>query len=164
MEDDNILKIGNLYRTIRCLEPILDHAEIDKIRLEFNRNIRQLVNLSNSHLRTAKRVSGNLSWRQRVSRTYYACYCISRAVRLAVKGAYNTDPSDHKNIGDLPDDFPSSDTWSDFLTKLRGDRNIADYDHTDCRKQLEMSDTEYVNQAEKFTLEAKGYLKNRGHL
>lgn len=164
MNDDNILSIGNPYRAIRCLQPLLDPAEIDKIRKEINKNVCQLVNLGNSHFRAAKRASGQVSWRQRVSRAYYACYCTSRAVRLAVKGTYNSDPSDHKNIGDLPRDFPSTYKWSDFLTKFRGDRNLADYDHTDCRKQLEMSDAEYVKQTEKFTRQAKDYLKNRGHL
>jgi hypothetical protein len=164
MKDDNILNIGNPYHAIRCLEPLLDPAEIDKIRNEINRNVRQLVNLGNSHFRTARRASGPGSWRQRVSRAYYACYCISRAVRLAVNGAYTTDPADHKKVGNLPNGFPSSATWSDFLIKFRGDRNIADYDHTDCRKNLEMSDAEYVEQTEKFIRQAKGYLKNRGHL
>jgi len=164
MDENNILNIGNIYKAIRCLEQTLNSNEIDKIRQELNNNVRQLVNLSNSHLRLAKNVDGPLSWRQRVSRGYYACYCMSRAIRLAVNGKYSTDPSDHKSIGDLPREFPSFDTWADFLVKFRSDRNLADYDHTNCKKQLELSDTEYLKQAIQFTAEAKKYLRMRGNL
>ncbi len=164
MNKDHFLNIGNPSKAIRCLEAILTPSEVQKLRDEIKRNVRQLVTLCNSHMRSARNVAGQGSWRQRISRAYYACYCMSRAVRLAISGAYNTDPSDHKSIGDLPSDFPDSATWSDLLTKFRGDRNISDYDHTACRGELEHTDAEYLQQAQIFIRDAKDYLKERGHL
>jgi uncharacterized protein (UPF0332 family) len=164
MDDKHILNIGNPYKVIRCLEHFLSAHEIFKIHGEIKKNVRQLVKLSNAHYQAAKRAIGLACWRQRVSRAYYACYCMSRAIRLGVKGIYNTKPNDHESIGDLPSDFPSKNDWSDFLIKFRGDRNIADYDHTECRRSLEMSDAEYMEKTQEFLREAKNYLKIKGHL
>ncbi len=161
MDDNHLLNL-NPYKTLRCLDGILSDHELSKIRKALQENVKQLFRLSEGHLRFAATVSGRVSWRQRVSRAYYSCYCASRAVRLAKNGFYDTDPSDHKRIGNLPDDFPSKAIWEDLLTKFRADRNLADYDHTVGESALELKSLEYLDKAERFLRESRSYLRGRG--
>jgi len=161
MDDNHLLNL-NPQKTIRCLETILDVEELQKIQDAINENVQQLVNLSRSHLRFAESVAGRSSWRQRVSRGYYSAYCMSRAVRLKSSGYYNTDPTDHKKIGDLPANFPDKSTWEDFLIKFRADRNIADYDHTVSERALELTSHTYISEALRFYQVARNYLTTLG--
>ncbi|WP_144058187.1 hypothetical protein [Novipirellula maiorica] len=163
MEDNHVLNL-NPHKTMRCLAGILTPAEISKIQDEINANAIQLMRLADAHLRFAKSASGQLSWRQRVSRGYYSCYSASKAVRLAVQGTYDTDVKDHKQIGDLPAGFPNRQTWKDLLTKFRADRNIADYDHSETENALELPSTQYLDEATAFIAEAKAFLRDRGVL
>lgn len=161
MNENHLLHL-NARKVIRCLASIISSEELGKVEDEVRRNVKQLLRLSQTHLRFARQAIGKSSWRQRVSRGYYSVYCISRAIRLEVNGHYNTDPSDHKNIGSLPDDFPSASRWKDFLTKFRADRNLADYDHTVNENALELQSGAYLTHAEEFLDNAKNYLKARG--
>ena len=161
MDDTHLLNL-NPQKVIRCLETILNRDELGKIEEALRQNVQQLIKLSRSHLRFAQLATGPSSWRQRVSRGYYSSYCASRAVRLAYNGYYNTDPGDHKKIGDLPDDFPSKSNWEDFLMKFKADRNLADYDHTVTEHALEVSSYEYVAGANDFYQAARRYLMLRG--
>ena len=158
---DHLLNL-NPQKVIRCLEPILERSELDKIKKVLRDNVQQLLRLGRSHLRFAQKVIGPTCWRQKVSRGYYGAYCTSKAIRLAITGLYNTDISDHKKIGDLPKDFPSKSTWEDFLIKFRGDRNLADYDHTVSEQALELKSSEYVERAYQFYLLARSYLITKG--
>lgn len=163
MHDDHLLHL-NARKVIRCLNSVISDGELAKIEAELRNNVRQLMRLGQAHLRFAKRASGPTSWRQRVSRGYYSAYSASRAIRLEVNGVYSTDPSDHKKIGDLPDDFESASRWKDFLTKFRADRNLADYDHSVSEKALELKSFDYLKQAENFYYVARRYLRSRGAL
>lgn len=163
MNNDHFLNI-NPCRLIHCLSGILSNTEIDKIKKALNANVKKLVNLGQAHLRFAKKMDGNTSWRQRVSRSYYSAYCTSRAVRLAITGHYSKDSSDHMKIGNLPNDFPDKTIWEEFLMKFRGDRNLADYDHTALESALEISSDEYVVKANEFYRTARKYLVNKGAL
>lgn len=147
---------------MRCLESILDAGELGKIQAAINENVQQLVNLSRSHLLFAESAAGQSSWRQRVSRGYYSTYCMSRAVRLKSSGYYNTEPTDHKKIGELPNNFPDKSTWEDFLIKFRADRNLADYDHTVSEQALELTSHTYVSEARRFHQVARNYLITLG--
>ena len=164
MDKYHLLQLGNPQTVMKCLESVVDHVQLQAIQAEVERNTRQLLRLADTHYRFAARATGQDSWRQTVSRGYYACYIASRAVRLAVHGKYNTDPSDHKKIADLPSDFPQSDQWEDFLTKFRADRNMADYDHTRCRPSLALDPGEYLMGARDFINATKHYLNGRGHI
>ena len=146
MDDNHLLKL-NPNKVIKCLDGIITPTELDKIHQELNVNVKQLIRLAEAHLRFGKAATGMLSWRQRVSRGYYACYSASKAVRLGVQGIYDTDVKDHKKIGVLPDTFPNQAHWKNLLTKFRGDRNIADYDHSESENVLEMNGTAYLEKA-----------------
>ena len=161
MKNHELISI-NIHRIIRCLSSILPQSEIKKIEDVENKNVKQLISLAQAHLRFARLAEGPSSWRQRVSRGYYSVYNISRAIRLAVNGDYYEDTKDHKRIGDLPDDFPSVNQWKELLTKFRGDRNLADYDHSVSEKSLELRSIDYLNHARVFLNDAKIYLKLRG--
>jgi hypothetical protein len=160
MDDNHILQL-NPYRLLRCLGTVLDSAELQKITDALHDNVRQLVRLAEAHLRFARHASGRMGWRQRASRGYYCCYCASRALRLFGNGYYNTDSDDHKKIGNLPDGFPNKDIWADVLTKFRGDRNLADYDHTSTEKALELSSATYLDKASDFLRETKSFLSKK---
>ena len=161
MKDSNILKV-KLPTLLKCLKEVLKPSQVSLVEQEIHKNVKQLIRLSESHLRFASQVNGKGHWRQQVSRAYYCCYNASKAVRLAVHFVYNTDISDHKKIDELPDDFPNKPTWQNTLTKFRGDRCLADYDHTNCVSSLEKSSSEYFKLSQTFLLETKNYLKKRG--
>lgn len=163
MHDNHLLQL-NVRKVIRCVDSIISAGELAKIEAELRSNVQQLMRLGRAHLRFAKQASGPLSWRQRVSRGYYSAYLASRAIRLEVTGAYSTDPSDHKKIGELPGDFEAASRWKDFLTKFRADRNLADYDHSVSESALELPSAEYLAEADSFFNQAKRYLQSRGAL
>lgn len=158
MANDDFLKL-NPKKLIRCLENILPASELQKIDDELRRNVKQLIRLGEEHLRYSRTVSGRNSWRQRVSRAYYACYSTSKALRLAKNGMFSTDSKDHQKIGGLPDDFPEKDIWCDMLTKFRADRNIADYDHSAKERNLEYPSSQYLDEATAFLRVIKAYMK-----
>lgn len=161
MRDDHILKI-NPRKAVRCLSPILPQSAIASIEAEIASNSRQLYRLGQSHLRHARRTVGPVSWRQRVSRGYYAVYAASRALRLINSGHYATDVEDHRRVGDLPHDFADRNIWSDFFTKFRADRNLADYDHTVSERDLENPSSVYLAKADGFLIESRAYLRRNG--
>lgn len=154
----------NPRKIIRCLTGIISEDEIKKIEEEILVNTKKLIRLADSHLRFAKKSSGADAWRNRVSRAYYACYSVSKAIRLAEEGIYSTEASDHKKIGQIPDKFPNKNIWSDKLVKFRADRNIADYEHNANEGSLEYKSKEYLQDAELFVKEVKKYLKGKGLL
>lgn len=160
MNDNHLLNI-NPRKIQRCLQNILTQQELDKIEAEVRVNVLHLLGLGRAHLVAARNLTGPASWRQKVSRGYYACYAVSRAVRLAHSGHYNQDVKDHDRVGDLPDDFPNGATWKDTLTKFRADRNAADYDHTFRPAELELPWREYLRQAQIFRQVATKYLRDR---
>ena len=161
MNDHFLLRI-NPRKVIRSLASIISASERAKVEDEVRRNVKQLLRLSQAHLRFARHAAGPSGWRQRVSRGYYSVYSMSRALRLEVSGKYSLESTDHKKIGDLPADFPSVERWKDFLTKFRADRNLADYDHSVSETDLELRSDKYLAGAEEFLVDAKKYLKARG--
>ena len=127
MNSPHLLLAGSNSRRIQQnLSGILDQESIDTIENEIKKNCVQLFELGMKHYHFARRQS-NRQWRQTVSRLYFASYCISRAIRLGIKGDYSQETKDHAKIGDLPDDFPNQSTYSNRLGVLRDDRNLADY-------------------------------------
>ena len=156
----------NLRKVWNCLGGVLAEPERERILEELRRNVRQAIRLAEAHLRCARAIGSRASgsWRQKVSRGYYCCYCASRAVRLARTGVFSTEVQDHQRVGDLPDAFPDRAIWADVLTKFRADRNLADYDHTVLATALEYSADKYLELARDFLAEVKTYLRGEGLL
>lgn len=161
MDEKHLLNV-NPHKVIKCLEGILNAAELSKIQSAVSQNGLEIIELAECHIQFADAATGNGAWRQKVSRGYFACYTASRAVRLVVHGHYDTEVQDHKRIGDLPRDFPDHAVWADLLTKLRGDRNIVDYDHTSAEAALEMTAAAYLAKAKEFVEVVKAYFSGRG--
>jgi hypothetical protein len=63
------------------------------------------------------------------SRSYYAAYNASKAVRYVVQGFVSLRGDDHKKVGDLPSSFPDVDAWGAKLPLLYEHRLRADYDN-----------------------------------
>jgi len=63
------------------------------------------------------------------SRSYYAAYNASKAVRYVVQGIVSLKGDDHKKVADLPSSFPDVDSWAAKLPALYEHRLRADYDN-----------------------------------
>lgn len=165
MDSDHPLNL-NLRKVVSCLGGVLTPHQKHRITQELYRNVRQAIRLAETHLKCARMINPRISgsWRQKVSRGYYCCYCASRAIRLAKTGVFSTEAQDHQRIGELPDAFPDRAIWTDVLTKFRADRNLADYDHTVSASALEYSTDKYIEHAQRFLDEVKKHLRSEGIL
>jgi hypothetical protein len=152
----------NLEKTITCLTRVLDASAMASLRAEQAQHVHALVVLAENHLTFSKSIPGRRHWRHIVSRSYYAAYIASKAVRYAADNAFSKEARDHLEIGTLPKDFPNKPRWSSLLSTFRGDRNIADYDHLAKSSELEESPNEYRRKSEQFVELVKTYLKTRG--
>ena len=122
MKSPHLLRAGaNVRKLKENLVNVVDAAAISAIDTEICTNVAQLYALGQGHYYFAIR-QNNRSWRQKISRLYYAAYNVSRAVRLCVNGEYSTDSSDHRKIETLPDDFPNWNKYANRLGALREDR------------------------------------------
>ncbi len=72
------------------------------------------------------------------------------------------DVTDHKNIGDLPDDFPNMNRFATELKGLRDDRNLADYNHVATDTDLLKIPADVEILVTEFRTEAFNYLTARG--
>lgn len=162
MKSPHLLRTGVNVRKIKDnLVNVIDAAAISAIEAEICANVAQLFALGQSHYYFAVR-QNNRSWRQKISRLYYAAYNVSRAVRLCVNGDYSTDSSDHKKIEVLPDDFPEKNKYANRLGVLRDDRNLCDYDHTARFSDLVVGADDATSLVQEFLRDARAYLTHRG--
>lgn len=162
MKSPHLLRASsNVHRLKENLTRILDANALAAIDDEISANVTQLYGLGRSHFSFAAR-QNNRSWRQKVSRLYYAAYNVSRAVRLWVNGEYSTESTDHKKIENLPNDFPQKNKYANQLAVLRDDRNLCDYDHTVGRGDLVLSVDDSLALVDGFLNDARAYLKQRG--
>jgi len=138
--------------TSECYESILG---------EIRKNVVDLFKLGADHYGFAKTVGRN-NWRQRISRLYYGIYNVRRSVQLDYSGIYRTDTSDHQEVGDLPNGFPNTQTYSRRLVDLREDRNLADYDHSAELTDLILTPSEATELAKGFIDDSRSFLSNRG--
>ena len=162
MKSPHLLRAGaNARRLKDNLVTVVDASAISAIEAEICTNAAQLFALGRSHYSFAAR-QNNRSWRQKISRLYYAAYNVSRAVRLCVSGEYSTDSADHKKIENLPDDFPNKHSYANRLGVLRDDRNLCDYDHTTRLNDLVIGVDDSLALTESFVRDARGYLRRRG--
>jgi hypothetical protein len=163
MKAPHILLAGKNARRLKAnLVGILDQAAMDAIEAAIISNVGDLYALGQYHFAFAARQNA-VDWRQKISRLYYAAYSVSRCVRLAVNGDYSEEVEDHKDVANLPQDFPDLNTYKNRLRELRGDRNTCDYDHTaKSSSDLVFSVGDSLVLVENFIKTAKKYLTDRG--
>jgi hypothetical protein len=152
---------SNPINVINNLTGLLAPAQLQILRDEIRANVKSLFRLGESHYQFATNLAPT-EWRQRISRLYYGAYNVRRAVALEVDGSFSTDSIDHKNIGQIPDDFPGAATYRVRMTNLREDRNLADYNHLAVEGDLVIPPTDYELIVRDFINEARNYLVNRG--
>jgi len=157
----DFIKIGNPKKIVGILDGLLEPDQIDLINLQQKLQAKAMFDLGLSHFRFGRSLNKS-HWRQRVSRFYYGAYNGSKAVRYLVDGAHSTDSSDHKNVGNLPTDFPVRETYNARLKELREDRNKCDYGHTTRARDLFISQTEAEELTGDFLRHTLEYLNQRG--
>ena len=113
-----LLASNNVEEMLKNIEPIIGSRATKKIRAEIRKNVVALYRLGLTHLAFANKI-GSREWRQKISRLYYAAYNIRRAIYLEFNGNFTTDSSDHKNVNQLPDNFPNKDVLGQSLRDLR---------------------------------------------
>jgi len=159
-----ILDVGNHAKILNLLSQMAGGANLSWYNDRVHAVARQWLLLAYQHLHIARQLVGKpRHWRAAVSRSYYAAYNASRSVRYVVRGQIRLDGEDHQAVGDLPDDFPLKAKWSTFLTDLRKDRNIADYDAwPGIRGSLSLEPTRSFSSAQEFVKTSRAYLRGRG--
>lgn len=157
----NFLKIGNPKKIIGILDGLIEPDQLALVGEQHRLQAQEMFQLGVKHYRFAKS-QNSYHWRQRVSRFYYGAYNGSKAIRYLVDGAYSTDSSDHKKIGDLPNDFNDRATYSTRLKELRDDRNKCDYDHCARAKDLFITQADAEVLTRNFLRETQTYLRDRG--
>lgn len=98
------------------------------------------------------------------SRSYYAVYNASRAVRYVVYGEVSLRGDDHRKVGELPDSFPNVNSWTLRLTQLYEHRLRADYDNwsgsaaenTLTPEESRVAAEEFLNASKSFLLKEYG--------
>ncbi len=159
-----ILKIPrNSGELIAELRPIIGVRASNRLQDEVNSNVIGLFKLGEMHFHFASQpLIAHGDWRQIVSRAYYGVYNVVRAIKLNKFGVYSTDVSDHKEVQNLPDDFPNHDSRKNILKQFRDDRNTADYDHDANESDLNQSASNAVAFSVSFIVDARAYLQARG--
>lgn len=152
---------GNVRMMKENLVNVISRNALSAIQAEINRNVVQLFTLGQSHYNFAVR-QNNRTWRQKVSRLYYAAYNVSRAVRLCEHGEFSTEVADHKKVESLPDGFPNKNSYANRLGILRDDRNTCDYDHTSSIGGLITTVPDAIALVTEFLRDARTYLRGKG--
>lgn len=145
------------------LSDVLNQDSLDAIQDEIDSHVIALFKLGLIHYDFAKGLEAR-DWRHKISRFYYAGYNTARAIRLHYRGVFSTDAEDHKNINDIPDDFPNQEIYQADLPTLRGDRNRCDYDHLATEQDLVLGMDNTIALVEDFIRDAKSYLQTKGNI
>lgn len=120
------------------------------------------LRLAFEHLADAKAALRSRRDRSSYSRSYYAAYNASKAVRYVVEGVVSLKGDDHKLASDLPNDFEEVAKWGSIITRLYEHRLKADYDNWGgTREEMTLTPGESVLFAEQFVLKAVSYLDDK---
>ncbi len=159
-----ILGLDNHAKVSQILKALAGRANLSWYNQEVSNTARNWLRLGMQHMLVASRLASRpRDWRAAVSRCYYAAYNVSKCVRYCVNGFVRFDSTDHKMVGDLPNDFPARASWSTFLVELRQDRNFADYEPwVRTKYRLSRAPSDSVEQTARFIRESKVYLHGRG--
>jgi len=90
---------------------------------------RKWFELARLHYSDAAAADTHRNPRAVYSRSYYAAYNASKAVRYVVYGFVSLRGDDHKKVAELPSNFPDVDSWGAKLPNLYEHRLRADYDN-----------------------------------
>lgn len=156
-----LLASSNPQKLRANIAHIITRTSLQRIDGELDRNVIALFRLGESHYAFARSLQVN-EWRQKISRFYYGAYNVQRAIRLKVEGAFSTDSTDHKVIGQLPDTFPNRATYGNQLTTLREDRNLADYSHDSTSTDLVISVADAETLVFDFIQDSRAFLLSLG--
>jgi sulfur relay (sulfurtransferase) DsrC/TusE family protein len=119
------------------------------------------LRLGEDHLAEARAAAKAHLTRASYSRSYYAAYNASKAVRFVVNGSVSRRGDDHQAVSDLPDKFPNVDSWTARLAEMYKHRLLADYDNwRDSAKERTLTPEEMVQNAEDFIGDCRKYLKD----
>lgn len=157
----DFLKAGNPRKIAALYSAILSAETVANIENELSEHALALFSLALDHYNFAERQRAS-EWRQRVSRYYYACYSASKALRFFVDGNLSAEVTDHKRIGELPDDFQDRERFKLNLETMRTDRNTSDYDHIAVVGDLLSTPSDVANTTKEFLIAVKVYCQNRG--
>ena len=161
MKEPHLLLLNkNVVELRKQLAGVLSAKSARAFDAEIIGNVVQLFRLGEEHYRFASSIHGS-HWRQIVSRSYYAAYNVSKAIRLTVSGHYSQEVKDHEKVGSLPDDFPNRNTYANKLGLLRDDRNLCDYDHTVTPADLSSTVADTLKLVGDLVIDARKYLKTR---
>jgi len=132
----------------------------DSVKRSAQLHARCWFDLARDHLADAKAAASLSRNRAAYSRSYYAAYNASKAVRYLHEGWVSLKGDDHGKAPELPDDFPSVDIWSARITNLYRHRLRADYDNWSDSWTLQKSTVEEcVYQSEQFVEAARVYIE-----
>ena len=117
------------------------------------------LRLGREHLDDAEVALSANRARSVFSRSYYAAYNASKAVRYIVIGTVSLKGDDHSKASDLPDDFPDAEKWAEMIPKLLEHREFSDYDNWDSTpSQYTLSPNQAFELAKEFLLASQSYL------
>ena len=115
--------------------------------------------LARAHYADASSVDPSVNPRCVYSRSYYAAYNASKAVRYIVRGLVSLKGDDHKRVAELPDSFPDVDAWAVRLQLLYEHRLRADYDNwSDSVLENQLSPAECLAAAREFLTVSEEFL------
>jgi HEPN domain-containing protein len=147
---------GHFSEKLRRLDLPAAAEEIKKNA--YHVGLRWLV-LAEEHLEDAASSLRAGRKRSTFSRSYYAAYNASKAVRYIVFGVVSLKGDDHHKASDLPNDFPSVERWAEMIPKLYEHRLFSDYDNwRSTESDHSLTPTEAFDLANEFLAAAKSYL------
>ncbi len=150
---------ANVRRLHSNLANVLAQAALDSIESEINHNIAQLFALG-GHTFCSPSAMGIVTGGKESQDSITGHTTFPVQVRLCVTGEYSTDPSDHKKIDNLPDDFPNKNTYANRLAILREDRNLcALRPFSEARRFAPWSVDDSAEIVESFLRDARKYLE-----
>lgn len=115
--------------------------------------------LAGEHLREAAASLKAGSTRAAFSRSYYAAYNASKAVRYMVNGVVSLKGDDHRQASELPTDFPSAAMRGTEMTRLYENRLRADYDNwVTTTSEYTLTAQDALSLATDFVQEVRTYL------
>jgi uncharacterized protein (UPF0332 family) len=162
-EIEFIRMTGNHREFSAKLEALGQHETSQSIKRYANHVGLSWLRLSLEHLEDARISLVSARSHTAYSRSYYAAYNASKAVRYIVNGVVSLKGHDHPRASsDLPDDFPDVDRWSQVVTDLYEHRLRADYDNwvsTSAENSLSADDA--FRLANQFVDRCRSYLSRR---
>jgi sulfur relay (sulfurtransferase) DsrC/TusE family protein len=150
----NHAELGNLLKELGLAH---DQAAYDKKVVQV---ASCWFNLSREHLKEALVATTSKCIRSAYSRSYYAAYNASKAVRYLAYGQVSLRGDDHAKASELPDDFPNVAKWATTISTLYEHRLRADYDNwTNTLGEHTTSSADCITQAGQFMDDCAQYAK-----